>query len=397
MKQVITGNSATAYGAKLSRPGVISAYPITPQTTIVEYIANFMADGELENTQYIKVESEHSAMASCISAGIAGSRVFTATSSHGLALMHEVLMWAAGARIPMVMVNVNRAMGPPWSVWADHQDSIAQRDTGWMQVFAENNQEILDLVIQSYKIAENSDVMLPNMITQDAFYLSHTVEPVDIPEQEAVDEFLPAYEPDHTVNIGKRQGFGSLVMPDNYMEFRYKMAKAMDDSRNIIKKTDAEFGKKFGRSYGGMMEFYKCEDADYVLLGAGTSVSTARQAVDELRKEGKKVGIAKLRYFRPFPYEEVRKLASMVKGIGVFERTFTFGHGGPFYNEVMGALYNDPAGSKPFIKNYILGLGGRDVKLDDVKDVFKNLEHETNNGITEEVQWHGLLKPQEVK
>lgn len=391
VRKVINGNMATAHGARVCEPDVISAYPITPQTLIVEYIADFVSEGMMPKTQYIKVESEHSVMASCISAANTGVRTFTATSSHGLLLMHEMLGWAAGARLPVVMVNVNRANGPPWSVWADHTDSYMQRDTGWMSIFCENNQEILDTVIQSYLVSEHKDIKLPTMLSEDAFYLSHTYEPVDIPDIEMVREYLPKYnpEPGTYLDVDNPRGFGSLAMPPNYMEFRYKIAKAMDDARDHIRKADELFEKKFGRSYGGMMDFYKCDDADYVLLGAGTTASTVREVVDELRAEGKKVGLARMRVFRPFPYEEVRELASKVKAIGVFERGFGFGYGGPFWNECMASLYNTDI--RIPIKNYFLGVGGRDVRPKHVRAIFNNLESVSKNGIDQEQKWWGLL------
>ncbi|MDG6220339.1 MAG: pyruvate ferredoxin oxidoreductase, partial [Candidatus Thermoplasmatota archaeon] len=314
VREVITGNVASAYGAKLARAQVVAAYPITPQTTIVEKIADFVANGEMD-TQYVKVESEHSAMAACIAASNTGARAYTASSSHGLLLMHEELIWASGARTPVVMSNVNRANGPPWSVWADHHDAMAQRDTGWMQVYAETNQEVLDTILMQYKVGEKRHIMLPSMVLEDAFILSHTMEPVDIPDQELVDSFLPKYDPEFKVEPGKPMGFGSLVMPELYMEFRYKIAKAMDDARDEMRKVHKEFEEVFGRKYE-MVDFYKCEDADAVLVIAGSVASTAKDVVDKMRKEGKKVGLARLRVFRPFPYEEFRWLGKNVSTIG---------------------------------------------------------------------------------
>jgi len=391
VRKVINGNMATAQASRVCEVEVISAYPITPQTLIVEYIADFVANGQMPKTQYIKVESEHSVMASCIGAANAGARTFTATSSHGLLLMHEMLAWASGARLPVVLVNVNRANAPPWSVWADHTDSYMQRDTGWMSYFCENNQEILDTTIQAFKVSEDPDIMLPTMLSEDAFYLSHTYEPVDIPEIEEVREYLPAYkaDPERILDVDNPKGFGSLVMPPNFMEFKYNLASAMDLAREKIKKADEQFEKQFGRSYGGMMDFYKCEDADHVLIGAGTTASTVREVVDELRAEGKKVGLARMRVFRPFPVDEVRELAAKVKAIGVFERGYGYGNGGPFWNEVMASLYNTDI--RIPIKNYILGLGGRDVRPKHVRAVYNNLESVAKNGIDQEIKWFGLL------
>jgi 2-oxoisovalerate ferredoxin oxidoreductase alpha subunit len=391
-KMVITGNSAVAYGSKLARAEVIAAYPITPQTTIVEKIAEFVGNGELE-TQYIKVESEHSAMAACIAASQTGVRAFTATSAHGLALMHEVLMWAAGARAPVVMANVNRAMGPPWSVWADHQDSIAQRDTGWIQLFCENNQEVLDTILQLFKACEDNEILLPGLTTLDAFYLSHTYEVVDMPDQELVDEFLPQFNPPYKLDVDDPHGFGSLVMPHTWhMEFRYKIAQAMDKARSKLLEVEKDFEKMFGRSYGGLLDLYRCDGADVVLMAAGTNASTAREAVDDLRNEGKKVGLARIRFFRPFPYEEVRELAKNVDVIGVSERTFTFGYGGPFFAEVGGAIYNSIEGDeRPILKNYMLGVGGRDVRKEHIIDIFNNMLKIKEHGqLDDEIVWYGL-------
>ncbi|HID74259.1 MAG TPA: pyruvate ferredoxin oxidoreductase [Thermoplasmata archaeon] len=390
MKKVITGNHATAYGAKLARPGVIAAYPITPQTTIVEYIADFIADGELD-CQFIKVESEHSAMAACISAANTGVRTFTATSAHGLALMHEMLMWASAARLPVVMVNVNRAMGPPWSIWADHLDSIAQRDTGWMQIYCENNQEILDTTIMSFKVSESRDILMPTMLTEDAFYLSHTVEPVDIPDQELVDEFLPPYDPPYKLDVDRPYGFGSLVMPNNYMEFRYLMKEALDRARERIVEVDREFERTFGRYHGGLLDLYRTEDADHIIVAAGTISSTVREVVDELRAGGESVGLARIRVFRPFPLEEVRRMAEGRKGIAVLDRVYSFGAFGPFYTELVAALYGIE--DRPVVKDYLIGIGGRDVRPRDIRDVYSNLKQVVRDGLDEETTWHGLKRP----
>jgi 2-oxoisovalerate ferredoxin oxidoreductase alpha subunit len=387
MRKVITGNEALAYGSKIARAEVIAAYPITPQTTVVEKIADFMADGEMK-AKYIKVESEHSAMAACIAASNAGARTFTATSAHGLTLMHELLFWASGARLPIVMGNINRAMGPPWSVWADHLDSIAQRDTGWMQFYCENNQEVLDTVIQAYKICEDKDIMLPAFINEDAFYLSHTSELVDIPDQERVDEFLPQYDPALKLDIDNPMGFGSLVMPEWYMEFRYKIAEAMDRSRKKIQQVNKEFNKMFGRSYE-MLDLYRCEDAEAVFIAVGTMASTAKEVVDMMRKEGKDVGVARLRVFRPFPVDEIRELAKTVDFIGVMDRSYSFGYGGAIFSEIKAALYN--SNHKPIVKDYIVGLGGKDVTPKVLEKIFTDgLKVRTKGLKDKEIEWIGV-------
>ena len=387
MRLTLTGNQANAWGVKLSRVDVVAAYPITPQTTIVEELAEFAANGELD-AQYIKVESEHSAMAACIAAENTGVRTYTASSSHGLALMHEMLHWAAGARLPIVMGAVNRAMGPPWNIWSDQTDTISQRDTGWMQFYVESNQEVLDTIIQAYKVAESKDVMLPAMAIEDAFILSHTVERVEIPDQELVDEFLPEYRPQEYLNPGDPKGFGSLVMPDWYMEFRYLMERAQEVARRRIREVTKEYAKIFGRDYHGLVEEYRTEDADVVIVGAGTMISTARDVVDKLRSEGEKVGLVKMRVFRPFPYEEFQEIAKRVDVMGVMDRSYTFGYGGAMFSEVKGAIYNTDA--RPKIKSYLTGIGGRDVTAKMLEDVFRNAIKVRDHGLDKEVMWVGL-------
>ncbi|HEX9908830.1 MAG TPA: transketolase C-terminal domain-containing protein, partial [Thermoplasmata archaeon] len=355
MREVMTGNYAASHGARLARAEVIAAYPITPQTSIIEKLAEFISAGQLR-AKFIPVESEHSAMAACVAAETVGARTFTATSSHGLTLMHEVLMWASGARLPIVMVNVSRAMAPPWSVWVDHMDSIAQRDTGWLQFFCQSNQEVLDSTIMAYKISESRGVMLPSMIIEDAFIQSHTSEPVDVPEQEVVDSFLPSYAPELKLEIGRPMGFGSLVRPDQYMEFRYKAMLGMRDARETIQRVEHEFKHIFGRDHGGLLEQYRCDDADIVLVAAGSVAATAKDVIDSLRGKGVSVGLARIRAFRPFPDAEFKALASKASAIGVLDRSYTFGAAGAMYTEVKASAYS---GSKrPFMKNYIAGLGG---------------------------------------
>jgi len=352
---VIMGNHAVSYGAKLARSQVIAAYPITPQTHIVEMLSEFCADGLLD-AKFIKVESEHSAMAACIGASSAGARAFTATSGHGLALMHEMLHWATGARLPIVMANVNRAMGPGWSIWTEQTDSLAQRDTGWLQFYCESNQEVLDSVIQAFKIAEQ--VLLPTMLVLDAFVLSHTQEPVDIPDQELVDSYLPPYRARYKLDTSDPHAFGSLVAPPHYMELRYKIQKAMEGAVEVARQVDREFGEVFGRSYG-LVEKYHLEDAEVVLVTSATITSTARVVVDELRQEGHKIGLLKMRLFRPFPAEDVREALAGAGKVAVIDRNISFGHGGIFAEEIKSALYN--GSHRPPIFGFIIGLGGRDV------------------------------------
>jgi len=390
IRKVVSGNYAAAYAAKHARVEVVAAYPITPQTSIIEKIAEFIANGEVENLQYVPVESEHSAMAACIGASAAGARAFTATSAQGLALMHEMLHWAAGARLPIVMVDVNRAMAPPWSVWDDQTDSLAQRDTGWLQFYAENNQEVYDGVLMSFKIAET--VNLPAMVIESAFILSHTYDVVEMIPQELVDEFLPPRKPLYTLtDFDNPISVGALGTPADYYEFRYKIAKAMEDAKKVIREVGKEFGERFGRDYSQMIELYRTEDADFVFMGMGSLMGTVKQAVDILREEGYKVGAAKVRWFRPFPSEELYELAKNVQGIAVLDRNFSCGQEGILFNEAKGVLYNTDA--HPIMKNYIVGLGGRDFTVADVKKIAENMKAIIDKGeLDVEVDWYHLKR-----
>ena len=354
MKKVIMGNHAVSYGVRASDVKVISAYPITPQTQVVELLSEMCANGELD-AKFIAVESEHSALTACVGASAAGSRTFTATSSQGLLLMHEIIHWAVGARLPIVMSNVNRAVGPPWSIWTDQNDSLSQRDTGWLQIYCESNQEVQDTIVQAFKIAET--VMLPVMIILDAFFLSHTFEIVDILEPEAVRPFLPPYRPARKIDVSDPHSFGNLAGPGEYFELRYMIEKAMEDSRDVIRRVDREFEERFGRGYG-IVKPYRCEDADFILVTSGTVASTTRAVVDAMRAEGVKIGSLKVRVFRPFPFVEVCDVLSKAKKIGVIDRNISFGHHGIFFQEVKSALYGR---TEVPVHGFITGLGGRDV------------------------------------
>jgi len=383
MRLVITGNHAASHGARVSRAEVIAAYPITPQTEVVEKLSDMVANKEL-HAKFIKVESEHSAMAACIGAEAAGARSFTATSSQGLALMHEMLHWATNARLPIVMANVNRSMGTPWNIWSDQTDSLAQRDTGWLQFYCEDNQEILDTIIQAYKVCEK--VLLPGMVNLDAFILSHTSEPVEIPPQKLVDEYLPKYNPRYKLDVKEPHTFGGLTGPDWYYELRYNIQSAMEDALDVIKDADSEFKSKFGRGYG-LVEEYKAKDADILLITSGSMSSTARETVDILRKKGQKIGLCRIRVFRPFPKEEVRRVAKKAKRIAVIDRNISFGSGGIFFQEVKSALCNETR--KAPIYGFIAGLGGRDVVEDDFLKIVDKVKKDKTN---KDIEWIGLRK-----
>ncbi|NIM58891.1 MAG: pyruvate ferredoxin oxidoreductase [Candidatus Aminicenantes bacterium] len=384
MKKVIMGNHALSYGAMLGRAQVISAYPITPQTQVVELLSEMCADKTLD-AKFIKVESEHSAMAACIGASLAGARTFTATSSQGLTLMHELLHWASGGRLPVVMGNINRAMAPGWSIWSDQNDSLSQRDTGWIQFYCCSNQEVLDTVIQAFKVSEK--LLIPSMVVLDAFSLSHTYEVVDVPEQEKVDEYLPPFKPKIKITPDEPHAFGGLTSPDHYFELRYKLQKEMEKAPALIEETGKEFEKMFGR-YLGLVDEYCCDDADIILITSGTMGSTARVAAEQLRQEGIKAGNLRIKAFRPFPFETVRKIVKGAEKIAVVDRNISYGHHGMFYEEVKSALYgyND---SLP-VFGFIAGLGGRDITPATFKEV-TNLALKKKKP-EEEIIWIGVKR-----
>jgi pyruvate/2-oxoacid:ferredoxin oxidoreductase alpha subunit len=385
-----SGNESASLGAKLSRAEVIAAYPITPSTFIVEYLAQYVANGELK-AKLINVESEHSAMSACIGASLAGARTFTATSSQGLALMHEMLHWAVGARTPVVMAVGNRALAPPWNLYAHHQDSIAQRDTGWIEFYAENNQEVLDTIIQAYKVAEDKRVLLPAMVCLDGFILTHTRERVDLPQQDAVDDYLPPYRPEHfVIDFDRPLTENVIVTPAWYMEYQYQLEVAMRNSREVIREANRDFAKKFNRNWGGLVDPYFMEDADVAIMAMGTIAGTARIAVREMRETGHKVGLIKLRAFRPFPIEEIRKFGSQLKVLAVIDRNCAFGSGGASYIETQSALYDIP--NRPKVLGFIAGLGGRDVGVADIKHILDTALKVSKTGkIEREVEWVNLV------
>ena len=364
MKKVIMGNHAVSWGVRLARAEVIAAYPITPQTQVVEELSEMCATGAL-HARFIKVESEHSAMAACVGAASAGARAFTATSAQGLALMHEMLHWAALARLPIVVVDINRAMAPGWTIWTDQNDSLSQRDTGCLQFYCESNQEVLDSTIQAFKIGEAVD--LPVLIVLDAFYLSHTFEPVDIPEQAEVDAFLPKRVARYRLDTNDPHSFGALTPPAVYMELRLRQQEAMEQALKVVDEVDEEWGRRFGRRYGAV-ESYRTEGAELVLVASGTIASTTRYVVDQLREQGEKVGLVKARLFRPFPTEAMRNALAGVPHVAVLDRNISPGHCGIFAEEIRAALYDLEPGRRPAIHGYIIGLGGRDVKPENIID-----------------------------
>ncbi|MFW6146812.1 MAG: pyruvate ferredoxin oxidoreductase [Thermodesulfobacteriota bacterium] len=368
MRKVITGNVAVSYGAMLSDVQVVAAYPITPQTTIIEELATMQAEG-LADFNYIRVESEHSAMAACIGASMGGARAFTATCGQGLFLMHEMLHYAAGARTPIVLANVNRAAAAPWSIWSDQTDSVSQRETGWIQLYCEGNQEVLDTTIMGFKIAEQ--LRLPTMVVLDAFFLSHTSEPVDIPEKDQVRDFLPPFDPgDLWLDPDNPRTFGGITMTDAYMEFRWQIQRDMEKAKGVITDVHEEFAQLFGRQYR-QVDAYQAQDAGLVLVVSGTAASTARDAIDYLRKKGENVGMVKLKTLRPFPREELMNALRGKEKVAIIDRNFSPGATGVWAQEVRSALYELPEKDRPLIYGYIAGLGGRDISVKVIEEIYR--------------------------
>ena len=388
---ILDGNHAAAQGAKLSRVQVIAAYPITPQSPVTETLSEFVEGGGLD-AEYIAVESEHSALAVCTSASMVGARTFTATSAHGLAYMHEMLHWAAGARLPVVLACVNRAIGAPWNVLNDQQDSISQRDTGWIQIYARNNQEILDSIIQAYKIAES--VYIPVMVCYDGYVLSHTEMPVDVPSQQNVDRFLPPYKPHTILDPANPRNYNLVTLANprvnaegvlchGYMELRYLLQEALQNSRETITRVGREFGKLFGRSYTNMFWEDRLDDADVVIVAMGSLAMEAIVAADMLREVGHKVGVLGLRVFRPFPKADVVKALKKSRFVVIFDKNISYGLEGATSSEIKSALYGSPVNA--VIRNFIVGLGGRDVKARELVDaVNKSLLSLKEDGLNRE-------------
>jgi pyruvate/2-oxoacid:ferredoxin oxidoreductase alpha subunit len=382
MKQVAEGSQAVSEAVRLAKVQVIAAYPITPQTHIVEELSEYCANGTL-NARFICVESEHSAMAALIGAASSGVRTFTASSSHGLAYMHELLHWASGARLPIVMTNVNRALGPGWNIWLDQTDSLSQRDTGWIQLYCEDSQDALDTTLIAYRLAES--VNLPVMVVLDAFFLSHTYEPVDIPDQKTVDAFLPPLSPRFQLDTANPAAFNQFVAPQAYMEMRYNIQTAMQQVRKNYHHIVQDFKTIFKRD-PRLAEDVHCDDAEIVFVTAGTTVSTCRQAVDRLRHAGEKAGLLKLKMFRPFPVDFFRQVLNGKQKVAVVDRNCSFGASGIFAQELRAALYS--AEAPPKIFGYIAGLGGRDITPETIEDIYWQTKKE--DGLQTDNRWIGL-------
>lgn len=378
VRERLSGNEAVSYAIKQINPDVMPAFPITPSTEIPQYVSAYIANGEMD-TEFIPVESEHSSMSAAIGACAAGARALTATSSCGLALMWEELYVAASNRLPVVLALVNRALSGPININCDHSDSMGARDSGWIQIYAENNQEAYDNFIQAYRIAEHSAVSLPVMICQDGFITSHAVENIELLEDEAVKKFVGEYEPEHyLLNAKEAMAVGPYAVSNYYMETKMAQTLAMQNAKEVILSVAEEFAALSGRSYG-FFEAYCLSDADYAIVMIGSAAGTTKVAVDELRAAGKKVGLLKLRVFRPFPEQEIAQALGHVKGVAILDRADSFSaHGGPLGSEVAAALFY--AGHTMQARNFIYGLGGRDFRVQDACEIYEKMEQLVTRG-----------------
>lgn len=397
MHIIENGNVAAALGVKLSRAQVIAAYPITPQTPLTERLSEIIEKGEMK-AEYIPVESEHSALSVCIAASSTGARAFTATSANGLLYMHEQVHWAAGARLPIVMCVVNRAVGGPWNVWNDQQDSISQRDTGWMQLYCSDNQQIIDTTIKAFKLAER--VSIPVMVCYDGYILSHTYMPFDVPSQEEVDSFLGEFKPDYILDPSEPANLNTVTLPDvrpdrngvlahGYMEIRYLLQEDLRKAIEEMKSIEDDFVDVFKRGGDPLIERHLCDDAEFIAVGMGSITYQLRPIADELRKEGIKVGVIGIRMYRPFPDREIAEALKNAKKIIVFEKALSYGYEGTLVTEIKSALYDNTEKnvSPPEVKGLIAGIGGREIKTHDLKDHLKAAIKDTTASDT---NWIGL-------
>jgi pyruvate/2-oxoacid:ferredoxin oxidoreductase alpha subunit len=352
---LLTGNHAVAWAARLARPRVVPVYPITPQTPVLEKLTEFQAAGEFD-AEVITPESEHSVMSACIPASLAGVRVFTATASQGLLLMHELLHYACGARAPIVMANVNRTVASPWAFWPDQTDSLAQRDTGWIQYYVESAQEALDTVLQAFRVAEQ--VLLPALVNLDAFYVSHALEPVALPAQALVDAYLPPFAPPHRLDTARVESWGNVITQDMYYRHRQQIEHAMARVPELAAEADRDWAARTGRSHG-VVERYRCDGARTIVVTMGSLCGTAREAVDAMREQGLPVGLLKLRLFRPLPVQALRAALAAVDEVVVLDRNHSPGIGGVLHQELRAALYGVP--EAPRVHGCLAGVGGVNV------------------------------------
>ncbi|MCX7241996.1 MAG: pyruvate ferredoxin oxidoreductase [Burkholderiales bacterium] len=375
---LLTGNQAVAWGARLARPKVVPVYPITPQTPVLEQLTEFAAEGTFD-AEIITPESEHSVMSACIPASLVGTRVFTATASQGLLLMHELLHYASGARAPIVMVNVNRTVASPWAFWPDQTDSLAQRDTGWIQYYVESAQEALDTVIQAFRVAEQ--VLLPTMVNLDAFYVSHALEPVLVPPQDLVDAYLPAFDPPHRLDTERVESWGNVATQDMFYRHRQGLDEAMGRVPALAAQADFDWAQKTGRSHG-VIERYRCDGARVVIATMGSMCGTARVAVDAMRAAGVDVGLVKLRLFRPLPMAGLREALADVDDVVVLDRNYSPGYGGVLHQELRAALYG--VAVPPRIHGLLAGVGGVNVSPAKIAEF---VQHARGAAVQCESQW----------
>jgi pyruvate ferredoxin oxidoreductase alpha subunit len=367
-----TGNEAMAYAMKQVNPDVVAAYPITPATEIVQIFSQYVADGEVK-TEFVAVESEHSAMSACIGSAAAGARTMTGTSSQGLALMYEMIYIAAGLRLPIVLADVNRALSAPINIHCDHSDTMGCRDAGWIHIFSENAQEAYDSMIQAVRIAEHKDVRLPVMVTTDGFIISHGMERIDTLPDADVQSFIGKYDPMmHLLDVKKPFTVGAINLTDYYFEHRRAMVDAQNNALKVIKEVGEEFGKKFDTNYG-LIEKYQLDDAEVAIVALGSTCGTAKVVIDQLRKKGVKAGLLKIRVFRPFPTEEIAKALENIKTVAVLDRSDSVGgFGGPVFTEIRSALYG--SAKRPAIAGYVYGLGGREIDMEQIEKLFMDLK-----------------------
>ncbi len=397
----LNGDEAVAYAAKQSDVDVVAAYPITPQTIIVEKFSEYVANGEV-NTEFMCTESEHSAMTACLAAAATGARTFTASASAGLALMHEMLFVTSGCRAPVVMAVANRALSAPLNIHGDHSDTMAQRDSGWIQIYAENAQEVYDSIFQAFRIAEHLDVQLPVIVGLDGFTLSHTLENVKVLSDEAIKGFVGTRQlPNVMTHEGKTAPYkldpanpmtmGPVALPNYYFEFKRQQEEAMKNALKIIQQVHDEYGQLSGRQYGnGLVEKYKLDDAEIVIACVGSTAGTVKTVIEELRAEGIKAGLLRIRTFRPFPAEEIAKALGKAKAVAVMDRSMSFGgNGGAVFHETRHALYDVP--NHPYLVNYIYGLGGRDTSPSQIRKVYEDLQKIAQTGkVEEKIRYIGL-------
>jgi len=380
----LNGDEAVAYAAKQSDVDIVAAYPITPQTIIVERFSEYVANGEVE-TEFVCTESEHSALTACLAASATGARAFTASASAGLALMHEMLFVTSGCRAPVVMAIANRALSAPLNIHGDHSDTMAQRDSGWIQIYVENAQEAYDSVIQAFRIAENPEVLLPAIVGLDGFTLSHTLENVGVLPDDAVKKFVGTRQfPLIANHKGKKVPFrldpenpttmGPIALPNYYFEFKRQQEEAMKNALSVIRQVHDEYAQLSGRRYGdGLLEPYHMDDAEFATVCLGSTAGTVKAVVDELRAEGVKAGLLRMRTFRPLPVEGIVEALKNVKAVAVMDRSMSFGsHGGPVFHEVRHALYD--LGKRPYVVNYVYGLGGRDTSPTQIRGIYEDLQ-----------------------